>query len=97
MSYNETPYERTMMSNTEEFTNSDFVLRILELQDICNLATVAVHASANTPEQRAAAGLAEAAINMQQSIINKLVEQNIEYGDMMDQLVKKVQLLLPPK
>lgn len=88
------------MSNedsTEEFTTTDFVLRILELEDICKLAVTAVYAVAQTPEQVDAAAIVEAAIASQQSIINKLVEQQIEYGEMMDQLVAKVRLLLPPE
>ena len=82
--------------STEEFTTTDFVLRVLELEDMCNLAVTAVYAVAQTPEQVQAAGIVEAAIKSQTSIINKLVEQQIEYGEMMDELVAKVRLLLPP-
>jgi len=85
------------MSDPEEFTNSDFILRVMELEEVCRLAVVAVYAVAQTPEQHSAAAIVEAAFNSQQNIINKLVEQQIEYGEMMDQLVEKVKLLLPPQ
>jgi hypothetical protein len=69
----------------------------MELEDVCRLAVVAVKAVAQTPEQHSAAAMVEAAFDSQQSIINKLVEQQIEYGEMMDELVAKVKLLLPPQ
>lgn len=82
--------------SNQPFDNTQFLLSILNLEDICKVAIVAVYAVAETPKQRDAARMAEAAIQSQQTIINKLVEQQIEYGEMMDELVAKVRLLLPP-
>jgi hypothetical protein len=67
---------------------------IQDLSATCAQAAAAIIAVAETPIQREAAAVAVTAIESQQRIINTLMEQHLELGEMFDELIAKTKLLL---
>lgn len=74
--------------------NIHMIESIQDLSETCAKAAKAVTAVAETQIQREAAATAVAAIESQQRIINTLMEQHLELGEMFDELIAKTKLLL---